>query len=145
MALHKGESVTCTICNRKFDSSDSLAMHAAVHTEVGQSQQQQQQQIMLIQKQEELGGEARQPGDAVADPLEPQKPYQCQHCGRRFTRPHEKVKHERIHTGEKPHACEVRSQIVECIGTRKKKNYFEMPVGSCLSIIDKFSKTKCDV
>ncbi|XP_015439093.1 PREDICTED: zinc finger protein 329-like [Dufourea novaeangliae] len=91
MALHSGDSVTCTVCNRKFDSADSLAMHAAVHTELSQS---------------------HSPTPPITDttttePTETQKPYQCQHCGRRFTRPHEKVKHERIHTGEKPHACEV--------------------------------------
>lgn len=91
MALHSGDSVTCTVCNRKFDSADSLAMHAAVHTELGQSH-----------------SPTPPSTDTTATELtESQKPYQCQHCGRRFTRPHEKVKHERIHTGEKPHACEV--------------------------------------
>lgn len=27
-------------------------------------------------------------------------PYECNYCNRQFARPHEKVKHERIHTGE---------------------------------------------
>ncbi|KAI4488855.1 hypothetical protein M0804_004353 [Polistes exclamans] len=89
MSLHTGESVTCTVCNRKFDSADSLAMHAAVHTELSQSHS------------------PTPPTSEVNESTENQKPYQCQHCGRRFTRPHEKVKHERIHTGEKPHVCEV--------------------------------------
>ncbi|XP_043502367.1 zinc finger protein 383-like isoform X2 [Polistes fuscatus] len=89
MSLHTGESVTCTVCNRKFDSADSLAMHAAVHTELNQSHS------------------PTPPTSEVNELTENQKPYQCQHCGRRFTRPHEKVKHERIHTGEKPHVCEV--------------------------------------
>ncbi|XP_015184803.1 PREDICTED: zinc finger protein 845-like isoform X2 [Polistes dominula] len=89
MSLHTGESVTCTVCNRKFDSADSLAMHAAVHTELSQSHS------------------PTPPTSEVNESTENQKPYQCQHCGRRFTRPHEKVKHERIHTGEKPHICEV--------------------------------------
>ncbi|XP_046753343.1 zinc finger protein 135-like isoform X2 [Diprion similis] len=89
MALHSGGSVTCTICNRKFESADSLAMHAAVHTEPNQSHS------------------PTPPRGEGSDSVDAQKPYQCQHCSRRFARPHEKVKHERIHTGEKPHACEV--------------------------------------
>ena len=95
MALHSGDSVTCTVCNRKFDSADSLAMHAAVHTELSQPHSPTPPTTVTTDT------------ATTAEPVENQKPYQCQHCGRRFTRPHEKVKHERIHTGEKPHACEV--------------------------------------
>ena len=132
MALHTGDSITCAVCNRKFDSEESLAMHAAVHTEaaniqhgspnaaasaaaavaandlVAASGEDDTQEMEFIN----TGmTSATTPANTATtqDPLEVQiqKPYQCQHCGRRFTRPHEKVKHERIHTGEKPHACEV--------------------------------------
>ena len=27
-------------------------------------------------------------------------PYGCRYCGKEFARPHEKVKHERVHTGK---------------------------------------------
>lgn len=128
MALHTGDSVTCAVCNRKFDSSDSLAMHAAVHTELAPPQSPTSSVLISVSAAGETAAVttttlatttattvtttatramATTTATATVEASESQKPYQCQHCGRRFTRPHEKVKHERIHTGEKPHACEV--------------------------------------
>lgn len=128
MALHTGDSVTCAVCNRKFDSADSLTMHAAVHTEIALPQS----PTPLVSISFSSGKETAvtttttmattiavtsttmttATTTATVETGDSQKPYQCQHCGRRFTRPHEKVKHERIHTGEKPHACEVEDIIV---------------------------------
>ncbi|XP_034951287.1 oocyte zinc finger protein XlCOF6-like isoform X2 [Chelonus insularis] len=122
MALHTGDTVTCAVCNRKFDSADSLAMHAAVHPELGIQNSQSQNQIEIFVKPSSPSPTLPDPSSSFKivnvtnsknsssvenDNGDALKPYQCQHCGRRFTRPHEKVKHERIHTGEKPHACEV--------------------------------------
>lgn len=136
MSLHTGDSVTCAVCNRKFDSADSLAMHAAVHTELvpplsppspasiapptltaGESTMIATTTAMTAATTTTTATSAVTTASMTstvtamttmtAEASENQKPYQCQHCGRRFTRPHEKVKHERIHTGEKPHACEV--------------------------------------
>lgn len=135
MALHTGDSVTCAVCNRKFDSSDSLAMHAAVHTELVPPQSPTSSVLIPTTAAGETTtmtatsvttattfttttaatratiatatSTLTATATVTVEANESQKPYQCQHCGRRFTRPHEKVKHERIHTGEKPHACEV--------------------------------------
>ncbi|XP_032676793.1 zinc finger protein 208-like isoform X2 [Odontomachus brunneus] len=141
MALHTGDSVTCAVCNRKFDSSDSLAMHAAVHTELVPPQSPTSSVLISVSTAGETAAVTTTTlvttttttvttitttttttraiatttatstltttATVTVEASESQKPYQCQHCGRRFTRPHEKVKHERIHTGEKPHACEV--------------------------------------
>lgn len=129
MALHTGDSVTCAVCNRKFDSADSLTMHAAVHTEIGfpQSPTPPVSILSLSTKETAVTTTTTTIATTIAitsttmttttttatvESGDSQKPYQCQHCGRRFTRPHEKVKHERIHTGEKPHACEVEDIIV---------------------------------
>lgn len=144
MALHTGDSVTCAVCNRKFDSSDSLAMHAAVHTELAPPQSPTlsvsfptlvTNEAVLVTAVTLAATTATTVTTTVTTTMttatttaavavmatvetnENQKPYQCQHCGRRFTRPHEKVKHERIHTGEKPHACEVSAYncvIISC-------------------------------
>ncbi|XP_014234255.1 zinc finger protein 774-like [Trichogramma pretiosum] len=139
MALHASEPITCTVCNRKFDSEESLIMHAAVHMDNSNSNtndvltspelhfQHQSQSPELLNQDlssmnlsvndsskltESLKSEtivSTQTTEQLSEQADLQnlKPYQCQHCGRRFMRPHEKVKHERIHTGEKPHSCEV--------------------------------------
>ncbi|XP_070172709.1 zinc finger protein 569 [Polyergus mexicanus] len=120
MALHTGDSVTCPVCNRKFDSADSLTMHAAVHTEIALSPSPTPPTSISTSLARETAVTTTTTATTIAmtsttmttttatvETSDSQKPYQCQHCGRRFTRPHEKVKHERIHTGEKPHACEV--------------------------------------
>lgn len=122
MALHTGDSVTCAVCNRKFDSADSLTMHAAVHTEIVPPQSPTPPISISTSLTKDTTVTTTTMATTIAaasttvttttttatvESSDSQKPYQCQHCGRRFTRPHEKVKHERIHTGEKPHACEV--------------------------------------
>ncbi|XP_011255164.1 zinc finger protein 658B isoform X1 [Camponotus floridanus] len=123
MALHTGDSVTCAVCNRKFDSADSLTMHAAVHSEIALPQSPTPPVPISFSSTKETAVTTTTTmattiaitsttmtattTTATVESSDSQKPYQCQHCGRRFTRPHEKVKHERIHTGEKPHACEV--------------------------------------
>ncbi|XP_016837124.1 zinc finger protein 813 [Nasonia vitripennis] len=145
MALHAGDPITCHVCNRKFDSKESLNMHAAVHLEIpmnSNSGAANSAAMALAAANEMIISTTEDPTDPIfvstgitpakttqvntmastsstvttttatttttdSAELQNQKPYQCQHCGRRFTRPHEKVKHERIHTGEKPHSCEV--------------------------------------
>ncbi|XP_008550811.1 zinc finger protein 595 isoform X2 [Microplitis demolitor] len=107
MSLHAGDTATCGICNRKFDSAESLAMHAAVHPELGVVQVSSGQQVTEPSSPTSNTSASTTATAGVDNDLDLTKPYQCQHCGRRFTRPHEKVKHERIHTGEKPHVCEV--------------------------------------
>lgn len=80
------EEFNCGICNREFKDASSYNIHMAIHADKSKG---------------------RQFPEARIDRFKGKAGYACQYCHKVFPRPHEKVKHERVHTGEKPYACEV--------------------------------------
>lgn len=83
--IQKEKLINCQHCNRTFNSEAELEMHTIAHDSIRSE---------IIEKRN-----VTKSTKGI---------HACQYCGKEFKRPHEKVKHERVHTNEKPHGCDVR-------------------------------------
>ncbi|VEN54750.1 unnamed protein product [Callosobruchus maculatus] len=93
------ENFDCSICNKKFHSFEYLKMHAKVHKP--------SKKFMCSHCKKLFNTEDALSNHRLVAKKCGIRQYACKYCGRTFLKPYEKVKHERIHTGEKPHICKI--------------------------------------
>lgn len=73
----------CDLCNKYFENELNLSLHLRAHEENNTTSSLNRYGSMKVCKK-----------------YENKVLYPCQFCGKEFVRPHEKVKHERIHSGK---------------------------------------------
>lgn len=82
------ESLHCKLCNRSLNNSYEMKLHMNAHDENSAHSSKSMKE-----------GSGKSPTKTMK--TEGGKLlYPCQYCNKEFKRPHEKVKHERVHTGE---------------------------------------------
>ncbi|XP_073845997.1 optix-binding protein [Musca autumnalis] len=108
LAIHKNmhqnvEEYNCGKCNKQFDNIRDYEMHKQMHIET-KGHTSHNNTINHATSSTSLASSDNPGTDTVPNS---NKKHACQYCGKEFQRPYEKVKHERVHTGEKPYNCEV--------------------------------------
>ncbi|CAO1424121.1 unnamed protein product [Diamesa serratosioi] len=103
----------CDLCNKYFENELNLSLHLRAHEENNTTSSLNRYGSMKITKK-----------------YENKVLYPCQFCGKEFVRPHEKVKHERIHSGEKPFQCNICGKsfrVSYCLNLHKKTHSDDRP------------------
>lgn len=86
--------LSCRVCNKTMSNQKLMDMHMKAHSE---NESHQSRKQYNPENQKKVPVDTSQIVNKLA----------CQYCSKVFKRPVEKVKHERVHSGEKPFSCEV--------------------------------------
>ena len=81
--VHLDNDLKCDLCNKYFENELNLSLHLRAHEENNTTSSLNRYGSMKVFKK-----------------YENKVIYPCRFCGKEFVRPHEKVKHERIHSGK---------------------------------------------
>lgn len=100
--MHNGEEkYNCSICNKVFPNQESINMHMNAHQDTRVVSIHSNGNVFRIfgRLKLYLNFHCVLQIRTKAEMNHIKLPYGCQFCGKEFARPHEKVKHERVHTG----------------------------------------------
>ena len=128
----------CLLCSDGF----SLSEHLNIHTTVDTAEKSYNCSVCntSFTKLSELDDHIRNAHSNTADELgHDEKTFQCSVCGRRFRTLRDRVRHERMHRGEKPYKCDEIFSEIDSL-----KNHISIDTVHAATEEDMYSCSECE-